>query len=277
MALANQTKRLSTLVKAFANALSADCNLFISLPKLLVTSTTLAKGKSKEGIERTGCIIHLLYLSFCTNNLLMETVFLQPLRHRGAETIAILAPGNGPVNLAIRKLPGVKWSQSKKVWYMPWGKTAYDLIVAALQPLANLDTTTLRHYLNKRSEVKATMLPPQSSAQNVNRRTALPLQTAAWKLSKENLEGLRRFLEELKLKAYSQSTQRTYRNEFLQLLQLLKNKPVNELTQDDLRRYFVYCYEKLKLTENTLHSRINAVHPVGLKNMPYVLLCVRTY
>jgi integrase/recombinase XerD len=31
------------------------------------------------------------------------------------------------------------------------------------------------------------------------------------------------------------------------------------LTADDLRRYFVYCFEKLKLRENTLHSRINAI------------------
>ena len=79
------------------------------------------------------------------------------------------------------------------------------------------------------------------------------------KLSKENLEALQTFVEQLKLKAYSPSTIKTYRNEFLQLLQLLKNKTVNELTTDDLRRYFVYCFEKRKLTENTLHSRINAI------------------
>jgi site-specific recombinase XerD len=81
----------------------------------------------------------------------------------------------------------------------------------------------------------------------------------AWKLSKENLAALQKLVEQLKLKAYSSSTMKTYRNEFLQLLQLLKKKPVNDLTPDDLRRYFVYCFEKLKLTENTLHSRINAI------------------
>jgi integrase/recombinase XerD len=79
------------------------------------------------------------------------------------------------------------------------------------------------------------------------------------KLNKENLAALQKFVEQLKLKAYSPSTIKTYRNEFLQLLQLLGNKPVNELTPDDLRRYFLYCFEKLKLTENTLHSRINAI------------------
>ncbi len=66
-----------------------------------------------------------------------------------------------------------------------------------------------------------------------------PLPANVWKLSTENAESLRRFIEQLKLKAYSASTIRTYRNEFLQLLQLLKKKEVNNLTPGDLRRYFV--------------------------------------
>jgi site-specific recombinase XerD len=44
-----------------------------------------------------------------------------------------------------------------------------------------------------------------------------------------------------------------------QLLQTIGNIPADELTPEHLRRYFVYCFEKLNLTENTLHSRINAL------------------
>jgi len=44
----------------------------------------------------------------------------------------------------------------------------------------------------------------------------------------------------------------------LQLLQLLKTKPVNELTPDDLQRYLVYVMKK-GLSENGVHSRINAI------------------
>ena len=40
---------------------------------------------------------------------------------------------------------------------------------------------------------------------------------------------------------------------------IIKNIPADELTPEHLRRYLVYCFEKLKLTENTLHSRINAM------------------
>jgi site-specific recombinase XerD len=65
--------------------------------------------------------------------------------------------------------------------------------------------------------------------------------------------------EQLKLKAYSASTIKTYRNEMSQLLQALGNIPADELNPEHLRRYLVYCYEKLQLKENTLHSRINAI------------------
>lgn len=65
--------------------------------------------------------------------------------------------------------------------------------------------------------------------------------------------------QQLKLKAYSPSTVKTYLGEMAQLLQLLKDIPADELEPEHLKRYLVYCYEELKLRENTLHSRINAM------------------
>ncbi len=48
-------------------------------------------------------------------------------------------------------------------------------------------------------------------------------------------------------------------NELSQLLKTLGNYPADKLTVEDLRRYMAYCLDKLKLSENTLHSRINAL------------------
>jgi site-specific recombinase XerD len=85
-----------------------------------------------------------------------------------------------------------------------------------------------------------------------------PDASPVWKLSAANLTALEKFVEQLKLKAYSTSTIRTYRSEFLQLLQLLKSKPINDLAPDDLRRYMVHVMEK-GLSENGAHSRLNAL------------------
>jgi site-specific recombinase XerD len=78
-------------------------------------------------------------------------------------------------------------------------------------------------------------------------------------LSPENQEALRQFLQTLRLKAYSESTIRTYRYEFMQLLFVLKNKHVRELSVEQLKRYLQHCIEVDKLKENTIHSRINAL------------------
>jgi site-specific recombinase XerD len=45
----------------------------------------------------------------------------------------------------------------------------------------------------------------------------------------------------------------------MQLLQLIKNKPVHTLTEEDIKRYLVHVMQKEKLSENTAHSRLNAL------------------
>jgi integrase len=77
-------------------------------------------------------------------------------------------------------------------------------------------------------------------------------------LSQNNREQLEKFLDQLQLKAYSASTIRTYKNEFVQLLYLLRSIPVQDLQPQHLQRYLLYCLQH-GLHENTVHSRINAL------------------
>ena len=74
-----------------------------------------------------------------------------------------------------------------------------------------------------------------------------------------NLPEFKRFQEHLVLKGYSANTLRTYSTEFAQLLYVMKGNPIQELTPERLRSYFLYCHEKLKLSESEIHSRMNAV------------------
>lgn len=74
-----------------------------------------------------------------------------------------------------------------------------------------------------------------------------------------NIPALQRFQEQIKLKGYSPNTLRTYTIEFAQLLYAIKSLCVDNLTPERLRSYFLYCNDELKLSENEIHSRINAV------------------
>jgi integrase/recombinase XerD len=66
-------------------------------------------------------------------------------------------------------------------------------------------------------------------------------------------------LQQLALKAYSPSTIRTYRNEFGAFLQTLGNHAAESLTVQRIKHYLQYCHIQLKLSENSIHSRMNAL------------------
>jgi len=74
-----------------------------------------------------------------------------------------------------------------------------------------------------------------------------------------NHNAMNEMVKLLKLKGYSANTMKTYCNEFAQFLVALKNNPVERCSSEKVRSYMLYCYEHLKLSENTLHSRLNAL------------------
>lgn len=140
--------------------------------------------------------------------------------HNDKPVILIRFPFNNAHHALVRTLTGARWSQSQKAWYV-------------------LDTPAYRERFGLKIDP-------------AGKEVLLHIHAI-------NQPALLRLIETLELKAYSPSTIRTYRNEFAQLLYILKDKPVDELSAARLRDYFLYCTNTLKLSENTLHSRINAV------------------
>lgn len=63
----------------------------------------------------------------------------------------------------------------------------------------------------------------------------------------------------LVLKGYSPSTIKTYTNEVRAFLLTIGSHPAEGFTTQRLKDYLQYCSETLKLSENTLHSRMNAL------------------
>ena len=131
-----------------------------------------------------------------------------------------------PYNLLLKnelreKFPTAKWSVSNRYWYLP-------------------DINAIRQELG--------MKPKTEMGKAVIAQIHPVNQTA-----------LKRMYETLLLKSYSPNTIKNYCNEFSQLLYILKDTNVDILNQERLRAYFLYCINNLKLSENTIHSRLNAI------------------
>jgi integrase/recombinase XerD len=186
----------------------------------------------------------------------MQTVTLKAFIHRNQECIGIYFTGTKELNTAIRKLPGIKWSQTYKCWWLPLNKGNAAAITKAVNGIGVINSSNLKTYLEKKKLVTGTL--PKIANTNTPSKPPLP-NAPVYLLGKENLQALEQFIQQLKLKSYSPSTIRTYRNEFLQLLQLLKTNPVDKLTDADIKRYMVYAMEKEHISENTAHSRLNAL------------------
>jgi integrase/recombinase XerD len=186
----------------------------------------------------------------------METITLAPLFHRGAEYIGIFFNHNRQLNALLKQIEKVRWSRTHRCWYLPLQKQCY-LALKKLLFKYELDTEALKAYLQRKNihQLSAPEITAQNSVAVPNK--ALPVQV--YRISTNNLAELDKFVRYLKLKAYSTSTIRTYRNEFCQLLQRLKDIPVQHLKAEHLKRYMLFAMETEKISENTAHSRLNAL------------------
>ncbi|MFN8277253.1 MAG: tyrosine-type recombinase/integrase [Chitinophagales bacterium] len=149
----------------------------------------------------------------------MKTITFEPGKHQNREVIFIRMPYDPELVERVKQLIGRKYCRAEKSWYVP-------------------DTNAYRERFK---------LPPKD-----NRPELLRIQTI-------NHHAFQQFIENLQLRGYSAATLRTYRNEFTQFLLVLGGFPVERCSEQQLRRYFLYCHNHLHLSEAAIHSRFNAI------------------
>jgi site-specific recombinase XerD len=203
----------------------------------------------------------------------MQTAILKPLLHHKRECIGIYFFSNPVLNKAIQKQAGAAWSKTHKCWYVPLQKENYDKLVKALEDKAGIDHSALSVYLKAKKvgnlTAVSTPLPVKKTAPVAGtvQKKSVPQKPHSQsiiiykgsRISGVNAHVIPDMLAHLKLKAYSASTIRTYLGEMKQLLGLLNDIPADDLETVHLKRYLLFCFEKLHLTENSLHSRMNAL------------------
>lgn len=67
------------------------------------------------------------------------------------------------------------------------------------------------------------------------------------------------YLEKLKLKRYSENTIRTYMVAFSDFINYYSNKELNDITEEDIKSYLLYLFEKRKISASFQNQVINAI------------------
>jgi integrase/recombinase XerD len=184
------------------------------------------------------------------------TITLKKIVHRNEYRIGLFFPNLAAIN-AIATRIGARYSKTWKCWYLSYDKEQFALVKRAFAGY-NID-------IEKESapgfDRKAWDPALSKPAPVEKKREPGPVVRAfsIADISDANLKEWLRMEQRLHLKGYSPSTLRTYRNEFGIFLKALKQVPADSMTEDRLRSYLQYCHVVLKLSENTIHSRINAL------------------
>lgn len=149
------------------------------------------------------------------------TITAVPIQHHQQNILMVKFDYNLELVKRFRALPGAKWSNSLKSWYLP-DTVAYRT----------------RFGIGQKSAVGKGII---SQVDEVNKPALVQMEQL------------------LILKNYSPSTRKTYLVEFAQLLYVLKKVPVQALDYERLKKYFAWCISIHKTSANQLHSRINAI------------------
>jgi site-specific recombinase XerD len=199
----------------------------------------------------------------------MKQVFIRPLLYKEQEVIGIYFEPDPILQAQLLKGCGARWSRSQRCWWLPLYNLPFEKKAFELKDKVQCINNELEVIIEERGDFKdiANRLPVVT-APELSQDVIIPAPNRD-EIRKDlrrhdgihpvNAHVLPLMRQQISLKAYSPSTLRTYLNEMSQLLQKVGPFSVDALTPGDIKRYLVYCHEKLKLHENTLHSRINAL------------------
>lgn len=201
----------------------------------------------------------------------MTTVNLIPQLHRNRDCVLIDAPNSSGINNALKKIAGIKFSKTYHNWYLPLSQQNCKAIGQALQDIAIINTTVLKVFLQKRKlavQVQHAGRPYEVVDGQVIKETIEPVTrqqkylkqaSAAMHIYPCNQQATGQLIQHLQLKSYSPSTIETYSRGLVQFLAAIKNTPAESFTTQRIKDYLQYCHTTLKLSEATLHSRMNAL------------------
>ena len=182
----------------------------------------------------------------------MEIVKTTNFYHREKECIGFFFEKDAKLQGKLQKLLCAKWSATHKCWYCERNDSNLYKIENDLN--ISVDEEIETKNINIKTAIQPTQKPsafqlPQKANTETNKK---------W-LSDENKKALADYLQILNLKGYSSSTQRTYVNEFTQFLNLIGKTNAADFSVARIKDYLEYCKVSLKLSENSLHSRMNAL------------------
>jgi integrase/recombinase XerD len=186
----------------------------------------------------------------------MKTVIIRKLFHREQHCLGIFFPYDNEIKEEVKKIPDVKFSATHKCWYVPENKNTLHTIIETLRGKVWVDLNELKtntHQINQ-DDVKPALTVRPAVKKEIKIVAPPPIQ-----LNQDQLQALRMMEQKLKLRGYSENTQRTYLQNFKEFLVFYSASHPIELTELEIKNYILFLIEKKKVSKSTQNQAINAI------------------
>ncbi|TAJ01853.1 recombinase, partial [Marinilabiliaceae bacterium JC017] len=158
---------------------------------------------------------------------------LLPDLHRQEAVVLFKFDYQSDLITAIKTLPGVKWSQTKRCWYQPASQFDLHLAFNALKGVAYVDYSAVK-------------------TKNLTHKTVKYPHRATIDLPKG-------YLEKLEQKRYSESTIRTYSAYMKDFLYHFRGRDINTIEVAEVNAYILGLIKEQNISASQQNQRINAI------------------
>ncbi len=195
-----------------------------------------------------------------------QTVILKKEQHREQNVLSLYMPKDTELNSIAKKL-GARYSATKRMWWLPWGKFVTHTAYTALKEKAWVDYSALKTYTKK---------PPTSTNKPAPRKKVQKddLKSFAWTV--EQKDAMWAYSDKLTIRRYSKSAFTTYGYYFKQFLAAHPTAHPKDITEEQIIAHVIRIVKNRSYSAKTQNQIINAIKfyyekVLGLKKKEYWL------
>jgi site-specific recombinase XerD len=172
-----------------------------------------------------------------------KSVTVKKIFHRENYCLGIFFDKDWDIINEVKKIPEIKFSNTNKCWYILDKQEALSIIITSLKGKVWVDYSSLK-------SLQSSLQKPEKAIEEVSVKSTL---------TADQMQALRMIEQKLKLRGYSENTQRTYLQQFKEFLLFFKDTHPVDLTDIEIRNYILYLIERRKLSKSTQNQAINSI------------------
>ncbi|HRJ30233.1 MAG TPA: site-specific integrase [Cyclobacteriaceae bacterium] len=152
----------------------------------------------------------------------MKRIIIEKTMHRNLPVLCIRFERDRQIEAALKKLDGMKWSQTMRCWYIKNMPVNFRAALKTLRPFGHVDFSAV---IKKAQPAGKELNAPAGKEKNTAHREPLAEGQSA---------QVAKFIQYLRSKRYSNNTIKTYTDALKTFLRFYSNKMTEHITTDDI-------------------------------------------